>query len=144
MHMHKRAPRRHTAHPAPCDFYTFCRQGCTHAHAQARAQGSKHGKYAHTYSDTQTKKKKRKKKHPFLASFSVCPSRKESFCDVDFLQMSASSHVLLWKTNGMSGCGCALTHSLRPWQPFHLNVPTSAGECAKWSGKRSFWDSKWH
>ncbi|KAI4829980.1 hypothetical protein KUCAC02_001639, partial [Chaenocephalus aceratus] len=40
---------------------------------------------------------------------------KESFCDADFLQTSASSHVLLWKTNDM---------------PFKRGVPASPKEQA--------------
>lgn len=62
--------------------------------------------HTHTQRHTQIQRKKKKTKinklRAFLAGLTERLSRKKAFCSTDFLQMSASSHVLLLETNGMS------------------------------------------
>lgn len=54
--------RRHTAHPAACVFYTFCRQGCTHAHTHTGARQQTRQVCAHIFRHTDKKKDRPKKR----------------------------------------------------------------------------------
>lgn len=94
----------------------FSKQGCTHlclclshscTHTRIKKTENKQKERtvncAHIYLSTHAHSEwLTEEKKAFLASFTVCLSRKESFCSAEFLQMSASSHVLLRETNGMS------------------------------------------